>query len=541
VTGFYIVASLATIAALTSRAYRSLHMYQLEGYRAERYLRHSMENIAGGIRAHAAAFLAVVLVAELAILTDAPQVVIASVVLAAWVVQSAVLTCRIWTRPAKIPLALTARLRRIAVATGLLTAAAVAVAVAALVAAGLGTTSPAVGAWTSYAVAGLLVLAEPLLVVAGSLVLEPYEASMRRRFVAEARGRLEHVRPLVIGVAGSYGKTTTKSALAAVLSRKFKVLASPESYNTLLGVTRTINEGLTDDIEVLIVEMGARHEGDIRELCELVRPTIGVITRLGPQHLEYFKDEATVVRAKTELLAALPADGFAVVDADGISGFSHPEEWAARVIRLSTRPEAEPDALLRGVSIGGDGTSFEIAWRERAPFEARTPLMGRHAAVNCALAAAVGLELDIEPVEVRAGLGSMAPVPHRLEMIRNDSVVVIDDAFNSNPEGFAAALEVLASFEGRRILVTPGMIELGSETVPAHQRIGRLAASACDIVILVGASWPKEFAESMLDAGLPPAQLERFGSLAEATVRLGKLIRSGDVVLFENDLPDNFA
>ena len=124
------------------------------------------------------------------------------------------------------------------------------------------------------------------------------------------------------------------------------MLATPESYNTLLGVTRTINEQLTDDVEVFIVEMGARHPGDIAEICDLVHPRLGVITRLGPQHLEYFKTEETIVRAKTELARSLPADGVAIVDADGFSDFAPPQDWPARTVRVSARPDSGAEAVL---------------------------------------------------------------------------------------------------------------------------------------------------------------------------------------------------
>ena len=351
---------------------------------------------------------------------------------------------------------------------------------------------------------------------------------------------MAQVDPIVIGVAGSYGKTTTKAALAAVLGARYRVLATPESYNTLLGVTRTINEQLTDDIEVFIVEMGARHPGDIAQICDLVNPKLGVITRLGPQHLEYFKTPETIVRAKTELARSLPADGVAIVDADGYSDFAS-VDWPATTIRVSAQPELGADVLVGDIAVSGAGTTFSMTRRSDGErLEMTTKLLGRHAAFNSGLAVVAGLELGIDPIGIRSGLSLLKPVSHRLEIVRNDSVVVIDDAFSSNPDGFAAALEVLGSFPGRRILITPGMIELGDQTVSAHIAAAKLAAQTCDIAIVVGRAAPPEFAQTLRDAGFGETKLFIAASLAEATEILGHLLQTGDVVLFENDLPDNF-
>jgi UDP-N-acetylmuramoyl-tripeptide--D-alanyl-D-alanine ligase len=527
-----------TCAALASRAYRALHMLQLDGYMVDRYARHSRERVswrdaAPSVSVHIAALLLGAAGAAAGISWAA------YVVVAAWAVQTAVLSWRVWARPPKKPFVMTARMGRLVGATSVLTAAVGALAVC-LLEPVLGRMSAPAAVAAAYAAAGLLVVLEPLVVAAGVVAVEPLEMLVRRRFLSAARRRLGEVGPLVIGIAGSYGKTTTKSALAAALSKRFRVLASPESYNTLLGVARTINELLADDTEVLIVEMGARGEGDIAEICDLVRPTVGIITRLGPQHLEYFRSEDAVVRAKTELLRALPRDGLAVADADGLSDFLQADGWTVPVIRVSTRKEAGPDALVHSVSIGADGTRFTADLPGGGRLEARTPLLGRHVAIDCSLAAVAAHKLGVEPDDIAAGLRSMPTVPHRLEVVRNDSVVVIDDAYNSNPDGFAAALEVLGSIDGRHILVTPGMVELGAGSVAAHQRVAAIAARVCDVVILVGGSAPKEFAASLLAGGLPAGGLIPASDLADATATLGRLVRSGDVVLFENDLPDNF-
>lgn len=538
-TALWVTLALATLVALGARAYRSLHMLQLEGYRPERWLRHSVERISWREVGPIVAYLATLALGAVLVAARVPGA--GWVLLGIALAETIVLAWLVFSRPAKKPIAWTARMLRLTGMTALVSLVACGAVAWTLAASGAGALALAGAVLVAYAGGGLLVVCAPLFVLAALSLAEPVEAAVRRGYISAAHERLATVKPLVIGVTGSYGKTTTKNALAAALSGRYKVLASPESYNTLLGVVRTINEQLADDTEVFIVEMGARQTGDIAEICALVHPTVGIITRLGPQHLEYFKTEENVVRTKSELLCSLPAEGFAVLDADGLTDFAQPDGWSVRALRVSAREDAQPDALLADVTVGRDGTTFTLVREGREGFSATTPLLGRHAAINCSLAALAALELGVTPDMVREGLRSMAPVQHRLEIVRNDSVVVIDDAFNSNPDGFSAALEVLGSISGRHILVTPGMIELGEATVPAHERVAKAAAAVCDVVILVGKTAPAEFADTMVASGLPAERLIRTATLTEATEALGHLIAAGDVVLFENDLPDNFA
>jgi UDP-N-acetylmuramoyl-tripeptide--D-alanyl-D-alanine ligase len=447
---------------------------------------------------------------------------------------------KVWARPVKKPFALTARMGRLLSVTTALTVG-LCVSVAELAHLALpGRLGRSGLLLTLYAIGGALVAAEPIVAIASVVFLEPVERLLRLKYIAKARHRLEAVSPLVIGIAGSYGKTTTKCAIVAALSSKFKVLASPESYNTLLGVTKTINEQLNDDIAVFVVEMGARRPGDIAEICALVQPTVGIVTRLGPQHLEYFRTEETIVRTKTELLRALPSDGLAVVDADGLTDFSINDGWNVRTLRLSTQPEVSPDFLVSQIDMDASGTAFTVARKDSEVVLGHTRLLGPYAAINCAMALAVAVELGVEVGAVQESLELMKPVPHRLDVVRNDSVVVIDDAYSSNPAGFQAALEVLDSFPGRHILVTPGMVELGAASVPVHRAVAEIAARVCDVIVLVGQTLPEEFAMTLRDMGFSADTLKLVESLARATDLLASLIRPGDVVLFENDLPDNY-
>ncbi len=210
-----------------------------------------------------------------------------------------------------------------------------------------------------------------------------------------------------------------------------------------------------------------------------------------------------------------------------------------RLVRVSARDAAVADVHVSDIRVGPSGTEFALV-EDGGRREFATKLLGRHAAMNSALALTLALRAGVTAEQARDGLARLKPVTHRLEIVRNDSVVVIDDAYSSNPEGFSAALEVLGSFPGRRILITPGMVELGAQTVPAHERVAKLAAQACDIIVLVGGEYPPEFPQMLQRSGFSADALVYASDLNEATAFLGAFLAAGDVVLFENDLPDNF-
>lgn len=371
-------------------------------------------------------------------------------------------------------------------------------------------------------------------------IAQPVENRINRGFFRDAQRILSQNDKLIrIGITGSYGKTSTKFILGTLLKEKYNTLITPSSFNTPMGITRVVREQLKPEHEVFIAEMGARHKGDIKELVELVHPSVGVLTSVGPQHLETFGTIDVVAETKYELIAGLPDDGAAFFAADG--GWC---EMLYKKCGLKDKALAGLDAACpvhaREIAVSNEGSSFTLV-TEQGEIRCTTPLLGRHNIQNAVLCAAVALHLGLTLEQIQAGMSKLEPVEHRLQLIRGQGgVTVIDDAFNANPAGAQAAMEVLSGFKGRRICVTPGMVELGAEEEMRNREFGRQMAKACDIAVLIGIKRTEPIYQGLLDEGFEADNVLRVNTLAEATEFINKVSRAGDVILFENDLPDNY-
>ena len=395
---------------------------------------------------------------------------------------------------------------------------------------------------------GALVLSElvGLVVIAANVVMYPVEASFRSYYVRSAKrifGRFPALR--VVAVTGSYGKTSTKEIIAHVLSKRYRVLKTPRSFNTVMGICKVIREQLKPEHEVFVVEMGAYKKGEIARLCKLTPPHIGVLTAIGPQHLERFKTVEQVAEAKYELMSALPEDGIGIFNGDDPFCRRLAERPASFATRLyGFEPLDRPlDVWAANVTVTERGTEFDVSTTHGETVRFVTRLLGQHNVFNILAAAVVGMESGLNLQEVADAVTDLEPVEHRLQRIDGTGgVVVIDDAYNANPAGVRAALEVLGGFPGgRKILITPGMVELGNEEAREHRQMGLLAAEVCDYVILVGPTRTQPIAEGLCAKNFPTERLVVVQDLDEATRCLQTIVRPGDVVLFENDLPDTYA
>jgi UDP-N-acetylmuramoyl-tripeptide--D-alanyl-D-alanine ligase len=434
------------------------------------------------------------------------------------------------------PLVWTKRAKRL-YAAALALPAALAFAVVVLAVAGAGEAAVVVLAPLALCVHG----AARLLALANT-ALAPLQRREIRGFEHAARAKLAAVAPLVVGITGSYGKTTAKFCVGAALQADRPTLVTPQSFNSHLGVMRTINEHLEPEHRAFVVEMGMFRRGDIEELCELVQPTIGLITAIGPMHLERLGSIEEIQAAKAELAEALPAGGHLVTNADD----PRCREIAAGVdVPVTLFGLESPDATVRAeaIEIADGRTHFDLVVdgdRRRVS----AGLLGRHNLANLLSGAAVAHVAGVPLDSIAAGLAGVQPPDHRLAPIHNRAagVVVIDDAYNSNPAGAEAALEVLRDHPAaRRILVTPGMVELGDMEVELNRAFGRQAAAVCDHVILVGPRRTEPIRAGLEDQGFPAERTQVVQDIGAATQVLAGLTRAGDVILFENDLPDTYA
>lgn len=372
-------------------------------------------------------------------------------------------------------------------------------------------------------------------------ILTPVERMINRRYYREAEAILRSMPTLkVIGVTGSYGKTSTKHYLHRILSEKYDVLMTPGSFNTTLGVIRTVREYMKPYTEVFICEMGAKQPGDIKEICDLVHPSIGIVTAVGPQHLESFKTIENVQRTKFELIDSLPADGLAVVNND-FPFVASREVGNVECRRYAVSATDGASFTATDITYTPTGTKFTILGAGE-PLTLHTRLVGECNVSNLIAAVIVALYLDVPREKISYAVAKIEQVEHRLNMKRTAAgVTIIDDAFNSNPTGSAMALDVLASMtSGKRIVVTPGMIELGDQQYRLNADFGRKIASTADVAIVVGGYNRDAIVEGIESAEDSSVAVHTVASFAEAQSLLSSILSSGDTVLYENDLPDTF-
>lgn len=444
----------------------------------------------------------------------------------------------------KKPLVMTGRARRILVAaTGLNL-------VAALVLPGMAhlTVGAPYDLITWAVVTVLLFFGAPALLTAADWVMTPVQNVVNSSFTNKARARLDEVSPAVIGVTGSFGKTSTKFAIARLLGDPEVAFATPGSYNTSMGVVRAVNEGLEDTHRYVVVEMGAYQPGDIAEICDFARHSIGVLTAIGPAHLERFGSMEAIKLAKYEIVQKLPRHGVAVMNTDDLNVRSLADKTTGvPVVRYGMDRTGEPNVTARDHTYSSEGTTATIVDADGGELRVTTRLLGEHAIGHILAGVAVARLQGIPLADLVGRIGSLEPVEHRLQLIKGaGGVTVIDDAFNSNPAGAAAALDVLAAFDqadaNRMVVVTPGIVELGELQGEANQRFGAHAATVADYLIVVGRVNRDAIVRGAetTPTATRKAEVIVVDTLDDATEHLKALLGPGDVVLFENDLPDHY-
>jgi UDP-N-acetylmuramoyl-tripeptide--D-alanyl-D-alanine ligase len=373
-----------------------------------------------------------------------------------------------------------------------------------------------------------------------NLLLRPVETSINNKLLNEARQKLANWPTLKkVGITGSYGKTTCKMMLAAMLSEQYITLATPGSVNTPMGLTRIIREQLKPINEAFIAEMGAREPGNIQELMELVQPKMGMLTAIGQQHMDTFGSQEAIIHTKFELIRSLPADGKAIMNMDNEFILANLHQAPCQVIGYSLdNPEFYHAEDIR---YDEGGLSFTMVTPEGERQEFKTKLLGKHNVHNIVGSAAAAYELGLPLAKAAQAMRSFPGVEHRLQLMQGPGYTIIDDSFNSNPAGAAEALEVLSQMQGgKRILVTPGMVELGDLQDELNREFARKATAACDYIILVGKQHSKPLQDGLADMNYPLEQTSVVASLEEARGILQNIIKPGDTVLFENDLPDTY-
>lgn len=525
----YCVVLALTVAAMCSELWRDLMMFQQNSYRPERYRRWLSESgdTTSGWRLFG---LIVLFFCMSPFLTQYVADGFTGIF-------SCLLGLSLVRRKYKKPLVMTRRAARIYI-TALFLSILVAGICCVLFAHG------ALTAWLFAATMGFLACycASHVLIVAANWLLKPIEKKITRGYIAEAEAILADMPNLkIVGITGSYGKTTTKHYLQRILSQQYETLMTPGSYNTTLGVVRTIREMLRPYHEVFIVEMGAKQPDDIAEICRLVHPQNGIITAVGPQHLESFKTIETVQATKFELADALPANGLIVINNDFEMIANRPVD-NCRCLRYAVSHPEGADYVAEDIAYSPAGTIFTVRrTSDGHSMRLSTRLVGECNISNILAAVVMALDMGVSEEKIAFAVAQIEQVEHRMSIKRiPGGLTIIDDAFNSNPVGSAMALDVLASMPGKRILITPGMIELGERQYELNAAFGRKAAQCCDVAIVVGEYNRNAITDGLRGGGFEGEPIHTPDTFAEAQQILARIAAAGDAVLYENDLPDTF-
>jgi UDP-N-acetylmuramoyl-tripeptide--D-alanyl-D-alanine ligase len=386
----------------------------------------------------------------------------------------------------------------------------------------------------------ILVSVQLFINILANIINHPIEAGVSRYYINDAKKKLREMPNLkIIGVTGSYGKTSMKFYLQTLLQDKYNILVTPGNFNTPLGVTRTVREHLKPNHEIFICEMGARHVGDIKELCEIAHPDYGVITSVGPQHLETFFNMENIKNTKFELADALPENGKLFLNGDNEYIQEKAGGYANKIFYYSEKEGM--GYCAKDVKVSQLGTEFTVVSPNGESERFQMKLIGAHNVINVVGAIAVANTLGIPLHELRIPVRRIQPVEHRMQMREHGLVTVIDDAYNSNPVGSKAAVETLAMFDGIRILITPGMVELGDKETEYNYKFGTYAADCCDYILLVGRKHTVPIREGVLSKGFPEEKCIVYDKLEDAVSYAYTIKGQGHkYILLENDLPDNY-
>lgn len=392
-----------------------------------------------------------------------------------------------------------------------------------------------------YLILGLLSYINLFVILLINFINRPIEKIVGIHFENKAKNKLASMTNMdVIGITGSYGKTSTKNILYDILNIKYNVFKTPANYNTPFGLMITINNFLDIYNDYFIAEMGACKKGEIKELCDLVHPKYGILTRVGLAHLETFGSEENIQHTKFELIESLPSDGIGILNGDDEKQLSYniKNDCTIKWIGIDNH---RVDCYAKNLELSHKGTKFIVKFKDsKEEYNFETKLLGRNNIYNILAGITLGRELGISIKDLQKAVKRVTPVEHRLSMTKYYDINLIDDAYNSNPMGCKMALEVLSMMPGKHIVVTPGMIEVGSREYEVNKEFGREIASSSDEVILIGEEKTKPIYEGLIEKQYPKEKIHILNDVMDAFPLMLKLKEKDTYVLLENDLPDSF-
>jgi UDP-N-acetylmuramyl pentapeptide synthase len=391
-------------------------------------------------------------------------------------------------------------------------------------------------------VLGLLTYLNNFVIILSGLINTPIEKYIASGFKTKAKKKLNSLSNMkVVGITGSYGKTSSKIILDDVLNVKLNSFKTPKNFNTPVGLIITINNYLDKFNDIFIAEMGAFKKGEIKELCDLVNPTYGILTKVGTAHLESFGSEKNIQEGKFELIESLPEDGIGILNMDDPNQISYKLKNNCKIVWVAINNE-KADVKASNIKLSYNGTSFDCTFKgDKKKYHFETSLLGKHNIYNILAAIALANELGLSKEDLVKGVKIVKPVEHRLELKKIMGMNIIDDAYNSNPEGSKMATEVLSMMPGKTIIVTPGMIELGDQEYDLNKAFGEYIADyKIDEVILVGEKQTRPILDGLKEKKYDKKKIHILNDVKEAFYLAKSLSNEETYVLLENDLPDIF-
>ena len=372
------------------------------------------------------------------------------------------------------------------------------------------------------------------------IINKPVEKLVYLSFKTKAEKKLNDMKNLkVIGITGSYGKTSSKNVLSDILNVKYNALPSPKNFNTPYGLIITVNNYLDKFDDVLIAEMGAYKIGEIKELCDLVKPKYGILTKIGTAHIEIFGSQENIQKGKFELIESLPHDGIGVLNGDDELQLNYKLKNDCKILWIGI-DNKNVDVYASDITTSSKGTTFNVNFKgDSNKYEFTTRLLGYNNIYNILASLALAKEFGLTIDQMQKAVLNVKSVEHRLELRKAGNITYIDDSYNSNPVGSKMALEVLKQMPKMRIVMTPGMVELGDKSYELNKKFGTYMKDTCDVVILVGEKITKPIRDGLKEVKYNEKNIYVVKSTKEAFALVQSITNGKEAyVLIENDLPD---
>lgn len=395
--------------------------------------------------------------------------------------------------------------------------------------------------WLTLFFIPLVSFFSPFFLVLSKFLIFPLEYYQKQKILNQTKQKLLKLPGLKIAaITGSYGKTSTKDILYTLLWKKFKVVKTPKSFNTSLGVAQTILEDVKDNTEILIAEIGAYKKSEIKKIVDLIKPGIGIITAVGPQHLGKFKSIENTANAKFEIVEGLSSDGLAILNGESDYLVNLSTKSPCKVLLFGKEKTGGYPFFASDTQVSSVGTSF-LLHTPKGKIQIEIPLIGEHHVQNflAASIAALNLGLTLKEIQERAKL--LLPTPHRLEIKKQGNLTIIDNSYNTNPKAALESFKLLKDFPGsQKILITPGLTELGKDTETQNLEFAKNASKVADEIIIVGESFKDYLLKGLKEANYPADNVHTVTELKDGLNLLSKIAKPGAVILLENDLPDQY-